>query len=114
LTLGADGTFLWVALVCQDLRNTKKRNALKKLDSFPPGLGPLYKQMMQHISVLDDAELCKQILALEALVYRSITPGELIAHVELLRDTADEDLREIVSLCGLFLTLREDTVYFVH
>ena len=114
LTLGADGTFLWVALVCQDLGNTKKRNALKKLDSFPPGLGPLYERMMQQISVSDDAELCKQILALEALVYRPITLEELVALVEPLRDTADEDLREIVSLCGSFLTLREDTVYFVH
>jgi hypothetical protein len=114
LTLGADSTFLWVALVCQDLGNTKKRHALKKLDSFPPGLGPLYERMMQQISVSDDAELCKQILALEALVYRPITLEELVALVEPLRDTADEDLREIVSLCGSFLTLREDTVYFVH
>jgi hypothetical protein len=113
-TLGADGTFLWVALVCQDLGNTKKRHALKKLDSFPLGLGPLYERMMQQISVSDDAELCKQILALEALVYRPITLEELVALVEPLRDTADEDLREIVSLCGSFLTLREDTVYFVH
>jgi hypothetical protein len=112
--LGADGTFLWVVLVCQDLGNTKKRHALKKLDSFPPGLGPLYERMMQQISVSDDAELCKQILALEALVYRPITLEELVALVEPLRDTADEDLREIVSLCGSFLTLREDTVYFVH
>jgi hypothetical protein len=111
---GANGTFLWVALVCQDLGNTKKRNALKKLDSFPPGLGPLYERMMQQISVSDDAELCKQVLALEALVYRPITLEELVALVGPPRDTANEDLREIVSLCGSFLTLREDTVYFVH
>jgi hypothetical protein len=114
LTLGADGTFLWVALVCQDLEMTKKWNALKKLESFPPGLGPLYERMMQQISVSDDAELCKQILALEALVYRPITLDELVALIEPLRDAVDEDVREIISLCGSFLTLREDTVYFVH
>jgi hypothetical protein len=114
LTLGADGTFLWVALVCQDLEMTKRWNALKKLESFPPGLGPLYERMMQQISVSDDAELCKQILALEALVYRPITLDELVALIEPLRDAADEDVREIISLCGSFLTLREDTVYFVH
>jgi hypothetical protein len=114
LTLGADGTFLWVALVCQDLGNTKKRHALKKLDSFPLGLGPLYERIMQQISISDDAELCKQILALEALVYRPITLEELVALIEPLRDTADEDLREIVSLYRSFLTLREDTVYFMH
>ncbi|KAF2022931.1 NACHT-domain-containing protein [Setomelanomma holmii] len=114
LTSRADGTFLWVALVCQDLGYTKKRNALKKLDSFPPGLDPLYERMMQQISVLDDAELCKQILALEALVYQPITLEELVALAEPLRDTADEDLWEIINLCGSFLTLREDLVYFVH
>ncbi|KAF2022522.1 hypothetical protein EK21DRAFT_83177, partial [Setomelanomma holmii] len=114
LTSRADGTFLWVALVCQDLGYTKKRNALKKLDSFPPGLDPLYERMMQQISVSDDAELCKQILALEALVYRPVTLEELVALAEPLRDTADEDLREIINLCGSFLTLREDSVYFVH
>jgi hypothetical protein len=114
LKMGANGTFLWVALVCQDLENTRKWNALKKLQSFPPGLGPLYERMMQQISVSDDAELCKQILALEALVYRPITLDELVALIEPLRDAADEDVREIISLCGSFLTLREDTVYFVH
>jgi hypothetical protein len=114
LTSGADGTFLWVALVCQGLGNTKKRNALKKLDSFPPGLGALYERMMQQISMSDDAELCKQVLALEALVYQPITLEELVAFVEPLKNIADEDLREIISLCGSFLTLREDTVYFVH
>jgi hypothetical protein len=38
LTLNANGTFLWVALVCQDLRATPKWNVLKKLALFPPGL----------------------------------------------------------------------------
>jgi hypothetical protein len=114
LTSSADGTFLWVALVCQDLTKTPKRNALKKLESFPPGLDALYKRMIQQINVSDDAELCKQVLALDALVYRPITLRELVALAEPLRDTADKYLREIISLCGSFLTLREDTVYFVH
>jgi hypothetical protein len=35
--------------------------------------------------------------------------------VEQLEDLDDlESVREIVGLCGSFLTLREDTVYFVH
>jgi hypothetical protein len=114
LTSSADGTFLWVALVCQDLAKTPKRNALKKLELFPPGLDALYKRMMQQINVSDDAELCKHILALNALVYRPIMLEELVALAEPLRDTDDEDLREIIGSCGSFLTLREDTVYFVH
>ncbi|KAF2022867.1 HET-domain-containing protein [Setomelanomma holmii] len=113
LTSSADGTFLWVALVCQDLEKTTKWNALKKLNSFPPGLDALYERMMLQISVSDDAKLCKHVLALNALLYRPITLEELVALAESL--IADEThLRQIISFCGSFLTLREDTVYFVH
>ena len=115
LTSNANDTFLWVALVCQDLEKTAKRNVLKKLKSFPPGLDTLYKRMMQQIGASDDAELCRQVLASIALVYRPITLAELLSLTELLEDVADEaEVREIIGLCGSFLTLRADTVYFVH
>jgi hypothetical protein len=115
LTLNANNTFLWVALVCQDLQATAKRNVLKKLDLFPPGLVPLYKQMMQQINKSDDAKLCQQLLALIVLVYRPITLQELVALAEQLDNIADEsELREIINLCGSFLTLQGETIYFVH
>jgi hypothetical protein len=115
-TSNANDTFLWVALVCINLQMTAKRNVLKKLGLFPPGLDALYKQMMQQISKSDDAELCKQVLAFVALVYRPITLEELVALVEELEDLADDptSIREIISLCGSFLTIRGKTVYFVH
>lgn len=48
----ADGTFLWVALVCQMLADPKVRKwqTLTKLKSFPPGLDALYKRMLMYIS----------------------------------------------------------------
>jgi hypothetical protein len=73
LTLNADDTFLWVALVCQDLEKTAKRNVLKKLNSFPPDLDALYERMMQQIDASDDAKLCKQVLASISVVYQPIT-----------------------------------------
>jgi hypothetical protein len=115
LTTNANDTFLWVALVCQDLKKTAKRNVLKKLKSFPPGLNALYERMMQQIGASDDAELCKQVLATIALVYRPVTLSELVSLTELLEDVTDEaEVREIIGLCGSFLTLRGETVYFVH
>lgn len=115
LTTNANDTFLWVALVCQDLEKTAKRNVLKKLNSFPPGLDALYERMLQQIGASDDDELCKQVLATIALVYRPITLQELVALAEPLEDIANEaEVREIIGFCGSFLTLREDTVYFVH
>jgi hypothetical protein len=116
LTSNADNTFLWVALVCQDLMATPKRNVLKKLASFPPGLNSLYKRILQQVSESDEAETCKQVLASTAILYRPITIHELVALVEQLEDFVDDldSVREIINLCGSFLTLRDDTVYFVH
>jgi hypothetical protein len=113
LTSNAHGTFLWVALVCQNLKATVNRHVLKKLASFPPGLDALYGQMMHQMSKSDDAETCRCVLAIAAVLYRPVTISELVALVEQLKGVSD-DVREIISLCGSFLILREDTVYFVH
>jgi hypothetical protein len=115
LMLNANNTFLWVALVCQNLRGTLKWNVLQKLVSFPPGLGSLYVRMLDQISASDSASICLRVLAVTAVLYRPVTIAELVALVEQLEDVDDlESVREIISLCGSFLTLREDTVYFVH
>lgn len=46
LTSNANDTFLWVALVCQDLKATPKWDVQEKLAQFPPGLDSLYRQML--------------------------------------------------------------------
>lgn len=112
----ANDTFLWVALVCQNLENIPRWNTLAKLNTFPPSLDSLYDQMMEQICNSDNADLCKRILASIATIYRPITLKELTSLVEMLEDMFDdlESLREIIGLCGSFLALREDTIYFVH
>jgi hypothetical protein len=102
--------------VCQNLEKIPRWNTLAKLKASPPELDSLYKRMTEQICKSDNADLYKQILALTAIVYRPITLKELTCLVEMLEDIADdiESLREIVGLCGSFLTIRGDTVYFVH
>ncbi|MCJ1448057.1 MAG: hypothetical protein MMC23_008570 [Stictis urceolatum] len=116
LTSNAQDTFLWVAIVCQNLQHMSKLNVLKKLKLFPPGLDSLYEQMMERIDNSHDSELCKQILASITLVYRPITLEELSALVEELEDVAEDQEveKEIIGRCGSFLTVRNNTVYFVH
>ncbi|KAK4656838.1 HNWD NOD-like receptor pc14 [Podospora pseudocomata] len=114
----ANGTFLWVALVCQALADpkVKKRHILAKLQTFPRGLDSLYARMLEQIGHSEDAELCKQILAVAAAVRRPISLDELASLIEMPDDVSDdpESLEEIVKLCGSFLIIREQTVYFVH
>jgi hypothetical protein len=116
LLKNANDTFLWVALVCPNLENMPRWNIIARLNAFPPGLNSLYERMMEQIRHSDDAGLCKRVLALLAIVYRPITLQELTSLVEMLEDMADdlESLREVIGLCGSFLTIRTDTIYFVH
>jgi hypothetical protein len=112
----ANNTFLWVALVCQNLERIPRWNTLEKLNVFPPGLDSLYKRMLDHICRSDNAVLCTRILASTAVVYRPITLKELTSIVDILGALSNdfESLTEIIGLCGSFLTIREGTIYFVH
>lgn len=116
LTLNANGTFLWVALVCQELSNISGWKAQQKLTAFPPELDALYRRMIDQIRDSEDAELYKRILAVVSAVYRPITLGELLAFVDMPNGVAGEyeALSEIIGHCGSFLTLQEHTISFVH
>ncbi|KAK4075003.1 uncharacterized protein Triagg1_4667 [Trichoderma aggressivum f. europaeum] len=118
----ANDTFLWVALVCQNLARYPRWKVLNMLSTFPPGLDSLYERMIEQMTAIDDSSasseisLCKQTLAVIVSVSRPITLQELGCLIEIPEElSADiEFLREIVALCGSFLTIREDIIYFVH
>ncbi len=116
LILNANDTFLWVALVCQMLEKIERWNTLAMLNAFPPGLDSLHKQMIEQVCNSDNADLCKRILSVIAVIRRPVTLKELSSLVETLEPHSDdlESLEEIIGFCGSFLTLRERTVYFVH
>ncbi|CAN9468708.1 unnamed protein product [Alternaria alternata] len=116
LSANAKDTFLWVALVCQHLEGTAKRHVMKKLKSIPLGLESFYERMMSGISESEDAETCRCVLATTAILCRPVVIQELIVIVEPLEEFFDhpETVREIIQLCGSFLIMEEDTVYFVH
>jgi hypothetical protein len=116
LSANANDTFLWVALVCQHLKGTAKRHVMKKLKSIPIGLKPYYERMMSGINESEDAETCRCVLATTAILVRPVVIQELTVIVEPLKEFVDhpETVREIIQLCGSFLIMEEDTVYFVH
>ncbi|KAF4452098.1 hypothetical protein F53441_5031 [Fusarium austroafricanum] len=118
LVENADGTFLWVALVCRDLAQVSRNyNTRCRLKSFPRGLEPMYDRMLGYIweaEDSEDAEICREILAVASVVYRPITLDEMKIIVESPGDDKYDELPKIIGSCGSFLTLREDTIYFVH
>lgn len=119
LSKNANDTFLWVALVCRNLENYARWDVLQMLNAFLPGLDSLYKRMMDQVLTMGNdghVNLCRQILAVVVSVYRPVTLRELGCLIEIREElSADVDyLKEIVALCGSFLTIRRDTIYFVH
>ncbi|KAF2730453.1 WD40 repeat-like protein [Polyplosphaeria fusca] len=116
LYANANDTFLWVALVCQNLEKISRVNIVTKLKAFLPGLKALYERMLQHIMSSSDADLCGRVLAIVTIVYRPISLLELTALVEELDDMTDdlEAIQEVVSFCGSLLTIRDGIIYFVH
>lgn len=116
LLSNSQGTFLWVALVCQELSKTPRWYTLQKLKQLPPGLITLYSRMIDRIRKSEHAGICKQILGIISTVYRPITLSELTSFIEGPDNDYDnyEALAEIIEICGSFLVLRENTVTFVH
>ncbi|KAM0541040.1 hypothetical protein ACHAPJ_013400 [Fusarium lateritium] len=109
----AGDTFLWAALSCQELSKVAPWNAISKLRGLPSGLDALFWRMVDEICSSDDVHLFKQILGLACVAYRPLSLSELGALVDFSEDHVTW-IEEIVKACGSFLSVRDDTVYFVH
>lgn len=126
LTDNAQGTFLWVALVCSELAKegvTREVHVMEKLKSFPSELNKLYQRMLQKISTSMDAAICYGILSLTSTMYRPVTLDELAGFVHFIDDRSqpgtrikNTDLRKIIDSSGSFLDVssKDGTVSFVH
>ncbi|KAI0413548.1 hypothetical protein F5X98DRAFT_351801 [Xylaria grammica] len=118
LKSNSSNTFLWAALVFQKLgrEDTDPWDVLNMLHEFPPGLDGLYERMANQFLTSKNAEMCRQVLAAQVLAYRPLSLTETLSLVESPEKFQQliKWLRRVVELCGSFLTVRSDIVYFVH
>ncbi|KAK4172256.1 hypothetical protein QBC36DRAFT_223078 [Triangularia setosa] len=115
----ANGTFLWVALVIQELSkdDVESWHALQIVEEVPPGLDKMYDRMLHEISrYRRDSELCRRILSVATVAYRPLHLDEIGGlsglPEQIVRST--ENVRKVVAKCGSFLTIREDQIYLIH
>jgi hypothetical protein len=114
----ANSTFLWVALVVQELERPESWDPLHVVEEAPPGLHQLYDRMMSQIQQLTrrNADFCRLLLSTALVAYRPLYLTEMgsLCRLEGRATVLAETVRKIIAMCGSFLTVRDEQVYFVH
>ncbi|KAI0434035.1 WD40-repeat-containing domain protein [Xylaria sp. FL1042] len=113
----ANGTFLWVSLVVQELEQVESWHVPKVAEEVPPGLDDLYDRMMNQIEGQKrDSENCGLVLSAVTVAYRPLHLAEIAVLSGLPKEIwgSTKNIAKIVAKCGSFLTVRDDQVYLVH
>ena len=109
----AEGTFLWVALVCKELRRARRGKERSFLQATPAGLVPLYERMLNQVLHQEDEgdiEACRRILCSVTIAFRPLRLKEVAVFAQI----SESELEVLVDFCGSFITIREETVYLIH
>ena len=123
---GADGMFLWVSLIIDDLQKsttTRPRIIREKLKSLPKTLPDLYTNILRKIKP-EDQEYATAILRWVVWAVRPLTLEELTIAIAIrLEDTSmsplevemESDLGRVLWLLfGPMINIRGDKVHLVH
>ncbi|KAI9037200.1 uncharacterized protein KD926_000774 [Aspergillus affinis] len=114
LLAGADGTFLWVGFVANELQGRSWHKINEIIHRVPKGLGRVYQRLLQQI---DDKEGLVPILQWIVLAARPLTVDELTVATGIKVSgtlTAAEVTRDRLRLCGALVKIEGDVVNLVH
>ncbi|RFU80617.1 natch and ankyrin domain [Trichoderma arundinaceum] len=114
LLAGADGTFLWVGFVANELQGRSWDKINEILHRVPKGLGGVYQRLLQQI---DDKEALVPILQWVVLAARPLTVDELTVATGIKASgniPATEVTKKRLRLCGLLVKIEGNVVNLVH
>ena len=116
LLANANGTFLWVSLVCQTLEKIRPSSTIASLNQFPPDLNHLYERMLERVLADDKEDYLREILAVATALFRPVTMSELLTLTDFPPELTNNvaELKNLVRECGGFLSIRDSTIEFVH
>lgn len=114
LTGKAQGTFLWVSLVCKRLEAVCRDEVLSTIESMPQGLPAFYDKVFDQLTKGEPNIVRKSVRLLEVmmLVYRPLDLEE-VGSVTNLTDE-DDLIKGLVHRCASFINLQGNSIHFVH
>lgn len=123
----ANGTFLWAALVFKEFERLEDfipetdDQVLALLRNIPSDLTELYHRMLKQVlditeDVFENRKRCIDILSTMAVAFQPIQLIELSPLIGYKNKGLGgiQMFKKLVQKCGSFLTIRGDTVYFIH
>ncbi|KGQ02036.1 hypothetical protein PAAG_11212 [Paracoccidioides lutzii Pb01] len=114
LMASAEGTFLWVGFVADELKGRSWLKINDILRGVPNGLGGIYRRLLRQV---EDKEKLVPILQWVDLAARPMTLDELAVAVEIKGSdalTPAEILKDQLSSCGMLIKIDGDVVNLVH
>jgi ankyrin repeat domain-containing protein 50 len=114
LMAGAEGTFLWVGFVADELKGRNWSKIKDILRRVPKGLGGIYRRLLQQV---EDKEELVPILQWIVLAARPLTVDELTvaAEIKASNDLAPTEVTKArLASCGLLVKIDGDVVNLVH
>ncbi|KAK6447026.1 hypothetical protein FP744_10003276 [Trichoderma asperellum] len=117
----ANGTFLWVTLVVQQLRDAGRPHIERILEEMPEDLESLYDEIMERSKKgwKYDEEACLAFLATVTAAERPLHIDELYIFTSSQLTGAKvrylpKDIEYLAKVCGSFITITDNTIYLIH
>jgi nucleoside phosphorylase len=114
LQAGAEGTFLWVGFVADELKGRNWAKIQEILHGVPKGLGGVYQRLLQ---LVEDKKKLVSMLQWIVLAARPLTVDELtvVTKTKASGDLMPTDvMRDQLASCGLLVKINGDVVNLVH
>ena len=113
----AEGTFLWVGFVTNELlQKDTCTEVVETLESLPKGLPGIYSRMLLQIKP-DRRNTAAFILRWVIMAVRPLTLTELAVAIEMRSVSivnSDQTIQDYIRLCGAFVKVRDGVVGLVH
>ena len=117
----AEGTFLWIGLACEELKDIPSKDAIQALQNMPKGLHSLYQRLLD--TALGEkgasADAIRRILSFVALSLEPLSVLELSEACQLHQEEEDLETRiqftrEQIASCRLMVIIQDEKVLLLH